>query len=187
MIFYILFFGNIITLFFTEKSELVTYSSLITPFSLTSFHSIHFISYYYSICQNQHGPCRGRPWRCFPLGPASQADGRPPLSKNLPSVEADGQQIAMLELGASKSWPAFTPLESTLANARGKTPGRAPLVLVGCIFRKKNKIDKSNSDSNYFERDIFSRSLFYATNLPDPRSTLKNIFRTPRIISHRLL
>ena len=39
----------------------------------------------------------------FPLGPASQADGRPPLSKNLPLVEAEGQQKAMLELGASKS------------------------------------------------------------------------------------
>ena len=109
--------------FLSFLNNLIT-SSSITPVSLTSFHSIHFISYYYSISQNQHGPCRGRPWRCFPLGPAFQAYGRPPLSKNLPSVEADDQQIAMLELGASKSWPPFTPLESTLANARGKTPGR---------------------------------------------------------------
>ena len=47
-----------------------------------------------------------------------------PLSKNLPSVEADGQQMLL-----------------DYTNAIGKTPGRAPLVLVGCILKMLKNIN----------------------------------------------
>ena len=47
-------------------------------------------------------------WPCIP---SCEADGRPPLSKNLPSVKADGQQIAILELGVNKSCPPIIALD----------------------------------------------------------------------------
>ena len=69
-------------------------------------------------------------------GPTSQTYHRPPLSENLHLVKVNGQQIAMLELVVTKSWPPFTPSETQMRKVRARGGSPRAVFLMKDNYRK---------------------------------------------------